>query len=63
MLLWIQDAAILSHTTSDVSQIVYTTGALLEKAKLGRHLVHYHDTDISKLRHTGYLKQNTLGLT
>ena len=35
MLSCIQDAAILRHWTSDVTAIVYVTGALLEKAKLG----------------------------
>jgi len=33
---WIQGAAIMVHRTRDISQIVYATGALLAKAKLGR---------------------------
>ena len=35
MLSWIQGAVILRYRIKDVSQIIYITGALLEKAKLG----------------------------
>ncbi len=38
MLSDIEGAAILRHRTSDVSQIVYVTGALWEKAQLGAGL-------------------------
>ena len=34
MLSWIQGAAMLRHRTSDIRQIVYVTGALLEKAMI-----------------------------
>ena len=34
MLSWIQDAAILRHGTSDVSQLVYVTGVLLKRQSL-----------------------------
>ena len=57
MLSWIQCAAILRHRISDVSQIVYVIGALLEKAKLGGGLAHNCDSDVSKPRRTGYIKQ------
>ena len=35
MLYWIHGAAILRHTTSAVSQIVYITSTLLEKGMIG----------------------------
>ena len=44
MLSWIQGIAILRHRTSEVSQIIYVTGALLEKAKLGGDTAHNCDT-------------------
>ena len=47
MLSWIQGAAILKHRTSDVSQIVYVTGALLENAKLGGGLARNCESDVS----------------
>ena len=49
------------HRTRNISQIVYATGALLEKAKLGRGFACNCDSDVSKSRHTG-LKYNSLGV-
>ena len=44
MLSSIQGTAILRHWTSDVEPIVYVTGALLEKTKLGGSLARNYDS-------------------
>ena len=41
---------------SDVSQIIYVTGALLKKARIGGIFANNCDCDVSNPRHTGYIK-------
>ena len=41
---------------SDVSHIVYVTGALLKKATIGGIFTNNCDSDVSNLRRTGYIK-------
>ena len=55
MLSWIQGAAVLRHGTSDVSHIVYVTGALLEKAKLSGILAFFFIMTINQ--HSMFLIQ------
>ena len=41
---------------SDVSQIVYVTGALLKKAKIGGIFANNCDSDVSNTRNSEYIK-------
>ena len=41
---------------SDISQIIYVTGTLLKKARIGGRFARNCDSDVSNPRHTGYIR-------
>ena len=61
MLSWIPGAAILRHRTSDLSQIVYVIGALLEKAVIVGGLTQNYDSVVKNRDILG--TSNTIGQT